>query len=595
VPSVLVLQWIEAANAVKNAYEAEFGWSFEIITNTTVATRKTKSSESVVKNLKYIHSLRKAAFWIVSAAEARKALNDSHLYVVPFRIYDELSENTEGRYSSPNPPTILKTIVCSATPESFSTKTERQPNHPVRMVFNGNYKKSQHDHVAKLRLIATASWLHSLVYMSLGHLMPKAIQVVRLKRRGVSLSGMHCNNDLELKCLDDLLMAVIRGAACSATIPAAAVDKQLEVLHEIKHIFEDGDGDDAKASESSLVTRLNAQRQIMEAKVKQMDTFIARPGEVSSEYRTAISTKRRSYINIVRFFSTILGALETGVEDPVTMETIEENDMVILPCCTSIFARSTIKKLPFNRCPLCKQSLGGGLLSASSSIGILRGSNDSDNDGDGDDSAGKKRSYEDAFHNEDEDDEDEDQLNQTMRKRLNQLDLTTGVQSCVEVVNELINTHVKKQHVKMKMTNRSAASASSSYEESYTGFRVLFCYYKSSIYQSQGDVITTNKLFEQLLLKTKLHSASEISHLKQSQKLVAEYKDVDSQNRALIINLSEHSNSLEGLDLQNTNAVVLDQVYSTSSSSTVAQALGRAIRPSLDTNGEDKTLVILTR
>ena len=550
VPDTVLGQWIETANSVKEGMKREFNYDFEVWVKVgKLKKRQKKFPNGVDCNMAAAHALGRPILWLVRA-EPESVTNTirSHpniSYVT--RIYDEGTQNCEPR-SHGEESLPLKCMFLQADVSRLTDMTHGVPRHPVRIALNNdNFNPSNRLHSAVFVISSLPSWLRKLIWMGMCKQMPSGIRQYSLGVRFKTLAGLISGSDLNLTGLDALLSKFLDCTGVGGGYMSA--DVRIDLLARCKLMLTKPPDSDADVDDG-IVTRLKNAR----------DEHIRAANALAATNNPTFDQERRALGVFRRLFDQLLLVLdrEEGdeLECPVDKEPIPPGKMVILKCCSNIMNKDNMCRC-YGRCPQCRAPMED-VLEVDEATSLI------------DDAAAQtERSMQDEREAQQKRDDELAAAQEALQR------VQSGVEGREDVLDARIKECVKESHPSVFDYISILCNALIDWKHNC---RILFCF---RMYDPENNIRKSMRVTtEQVTSRCPRLKNDQIGFVKKRGKqAVSEFKQVDDKPRVLLINLSKSSSSLEGIDLNDTDMVILDKTSGYLSPGVLVQAIGRAMRP----------------
>ena len=187
---------------------------------------------------------------------------------------------------------------------------------------NGLYNEVHEalQHFCKMRQFAAPEFLRCLMSDGVQQQMPEALDVLRLSLRGGTLAAVATGTDILTISLPDLASGLLENVSATVRDNVKAIFGKAEALGQEDIL-------------SGLGTYLEA-----------MPVYTM----YDNQAKMAVERLR------VRMQEVLSGKLP---ECPILFKEIEKENIRILKCCTGVLHAEALAKLPFNRCPFCREPL----------------------------------------------------------------------------------------------------------------------------------------------------------------------------------------------------------------------------------------------
>ena len=258
-----------------------------------------------------------------------------------------------------------------------------------------------------------------------------------------------------------------------------------------------------------------------------------------------------------RILSTF-GDDEEPLEDPMTLEIMDRKNMCILPCCSSIMDRNNLDMCN-GRCPVCRAPLrNDAVLSVDAATEMI------------DSAAG---AAEEARAREEEEKRKAEEEEAAARDAMTRVD--PDARGNNRVFERRIRDCVKQSLPGIFDYLSVILNATMDWK---SNCRILICF---SMYDPENDIGKSMRgTCAQITSRCPRMRRDQIGFVKRRGKhSVSSYKTIDDKPRVLLINTAHGSNSLEGLDLNDTDLVIMDKTQGYLQPGVLTQAIGRAMRP----------------
>mgnify|MGYP001178831549 CR=1 FL=1 len=530
VPEQLIEQWAHTLRAVQTAME-EKQMGFDVWEGLGVLQRKgrgPKGQRGIRRTLTVAHEHTKAQgrplFWLVKASteSATQTLRDAPHLSFAYRIFDECSTRTEPRQSAKESEP-MRDIICQATIGRLARATESTPRHPLRKALGSSYSVRDPAHASIFHLTSVPNWLRLMMGRSMRALMPAGLRCLHLKIKIQSMSGRLLKSDLTITCLDDLLRAVLRSTGDTSSFTTEEIASLMERCKVL-----------LSSAETPIHTRLVAAAADATAALEKLPALAPDPtAEMQIAYRP-IAHQKRINNAMKRLFDKLAQSVnhESPPICPISEEPIAPEDVAIFFCCTTPFDKRYSNYLN-NNCPNCGVNLGGRLLMASAAIGALTSQ------------PPKPPPTRPTFVG------DEDAL----VAALHESKASTFISSIKAVIATV------EDFLRFKPN----------------GARILLAFACQDHWDGTHETAKTRRTL--LDAVPSLRSVDAVTS--KGHDAVSRFVTPSDENRALVINTSCSSVSLEGLDLWNADLIVLDKCGAGRylRTETIVQAIGRVLRP----------------
>ena len=560
VPEELMPQWETAAREVSDVYEREFGKGYHVWVGKDCVTRRSKDAEGRKRVLSVAHKLtvetNMALVWILKAdsVSSRAALRDAPGLAVWYRIYDEMTGRggTEPKNTNEAASCCVHTLILNATMPALQGSTDKQPNHPLRLALKGQNLTLRHPkHAAIVTLCSSPAWLRRMQGDFMAPHMPSGIQKIALRVKVRSLAGKLSGHGSDMLITDTrsmleqmLQVDVLGGDARRALLQRCVTMLEYSegggsVHSKIEAALEDATRElDAVPRPVTLPER-NASSDISDGEYARIE---AERGEVSQRNH-ANKQKGLVLATMVRLFQRLQEAVcgDPRPDCPVTLEPIPVEFTCILPCCSGMIDKRVVARLG-NNCPLCRKPLGE-ILRVTKAVEAM--------------AAGPEARSSASARGEGPAAIPEGDSEALVAAYTATAGLSCG--SSLEAVSVALNLALQWKP---------------------RGLRVLLCFTINAY--SETDERSRLGDTRRLIMQT-VAGLDSVEAIARNTNHLANYKDVSVKtNQVLFINTSTGSNSLAGHDLGNTDLVLFDNMANQRgqiSSSTIVQAIGRAMRP----------------
>ena len=547
-------QWSKTAHAVQAAMRDQLGMDFIIWTGIHKLKRKSKldpiGKEGTLKDAHELcTSSNKAMLWLVpaktdSAKKTLRATDSNHLHV-PIRIYDEMSCRTEPK-SAGRESWVMKNVIVQATVERLERATSNQKAHPLRKALSGyNLDPQNSDHAAKFHLLTAPDWLRWLVSIGMQSLMPAGIRKITMKVRMQSLSAIVNKSDMNITSLDELLNAMLNSQNANYTEMTATQRK--EFLGRCRGIL------DAAAQEQDTTIHSRLAAAIHD--LKSVEEALPPPAQPTApgvpialhliNANRDIERERKILACMIRVLTKLSEAVcvDPPPECPISMEEIPPEKVAIFACCTNLF-NVDFTSMIGNKCPMCRASISNRIIKATTAIGALV------------------------------EETKTPEADATGPSTVNEHELVGDEANLVERLSDVADKY------KFTMASKAVAKTVKEFLRfKPRGARILLAYSCYDDHHTNDPTHRTRTLLKQDV--PELDSVMAIH--KKHPEVIERFTNTDDQNRVLIINTSDGSASLEGLDLWNTDLVIIDRLGGSFrlTPSKIVQTVGRAMRPQL--------------
>ena len=559
VPANLMTQWKKTAVSVKAGMEREFGSSFEIHLGATSWDLKSAHEFAVTHNT--------AVLWLLTGNvdNVRRATRTCPNISYLTKIYDESVKVGEPREKAES--TALKTMILQATVARLNLSTQSAPHHPLRRALEDrNFSERDKGCSGMFALCALPSWMRRMLWMGMAQLMPSGIRQYTVEVTFCTMATRLQVSEVNLAGLDALLDAVMNRSGVRffpGTDPAAQRRNLRDQCKEMLMKPPESEADRA----GGILARIGHARDTQ----IELHRALGEDPEFEAE-RVAHSAFRR-------VFDNILGALDTTepLECPVSLEEIKKEDICILPCCAAIIDRTSVPHCN-DRCPMCRKPMDADtVLGVAATTEMI------------DDAATR---HEDKVR---EEREAKEKQEREERERLSRIvDVRDGVQGNEGELDKRIRRCVDDTHPSVWDYIGIVLNALVDWKPSC---RVLLAYCQIDLTRDRDIDPRVSSAEEKRKLNRERRVAAKdgvrakllercprlasvgFTKDETNRKAVEEYKTVDGCPRVLIIDTALGSNSLVGLDLMDTDMVILDRTSGCLGTGELTQAIGRAMRP----------------
>ena len=554
-------QWSKTADAVRVAMSEELDMDFIIWKGTHKLKRKTKTDPGVDGTLKDAHELtlteNKPLLWLVYAKteSAKKTVRAAPKLHIPIRMYDEMNCRTEPK-SEGYESRVLRNVIVQATVERLETSTRNQKAHPLRKALGGqNFNPFDLSHAAIFHLATAPDWLRLMVSQGMRPLMPEGIRKVTLKVRLQSLAARVNKSDMNITSLEELLNSML----ASVNVTAMSNGQRMAFLDRCRGIL--GQTAPAPGQEGMPIhARLGAARGEIQSdhdalppEPRAPAPGVPIPQAELDAYRD-ISRQKRILTCMLRMLGNLRAAVcvDPPPECPITLCDIPKECVGIFSCCTNLFDVRATDQLS-DRCPMCNAELDNRIIKATTAIGALieapqlpppaAATATASGAGPSGEGGGEPLRVGDAKHL-------VDRLTSVTAKKT----FTMSSKAVIETMREFLCFKPR-------------------------GARILLAF-SCAGQNGNGGMDGTYRMRQ--LLRDSIPGLDSVQTVRTNDASAAEaFEKDDHTNRVLFINTSDTSASLEGLDLWNTDVVIIDRLAGGNgvSSAKIVQAVGRAMRP----------------
>lgn len=559
IPEQLIHQWEKTAEAVHAAMEKQHGLGFHIWSGLSKIQRSTKRNPGGIERTLMVansmcESTGRALLWIVPATTvaSKHVLRSYPKIAVAVRLYDECSKRTEPK-SKAYESFVMKNVIIQATVERLETATRAQSEHPLRKALGGeDFDSKKSRHAAIFHLLTAPDWLRLMLSEGMHSLMPSGIRKVSLKVRLQSLAARVNSSDINITSLDELLAAMLKSAGSNRT--KMQPHQKRDFLARCSGILGQSKSDDKGVT---IHARLGAALADINCVVQAMPsppqrTHIDVPVPEAEIVAYADIENEKQVMNVmIRMLTNLSTAVcvDPAPECPITMEEIPAEFVGIFPCCTNLF--DVRHKDALNgKCPMCRAPLLGVIVASQAVDVIVQGSTQKTN----------------PVHEEQRELEnvvgDEPALVERLSKMATETKFTTASGAVAETIRQYLSFKSKGARILLAFTCR----------------------------WNEDENDGTQKTRELLLADVPaLTSVLAINRKKSS--VVENFVVNDDSNRVLVINTGSASSSLEGLDLHNTDLIIIDRLLPGHlTAGKIVQTIGRAMRPQAKHGKESTTM-----
>lgn len=559
IPDPLMNQWEATANDVKAGFERDLGLTFDIWIGTTQYIRGTSKKMGVDKTLALAHSLNKPIIWIMKAhpSSADKSIRSSpHLHYF-CRVYDEMTQATEKRSAAPESIPVRQVILIATVPKLEDT-TNRQRRHPLSLALRGeSYSSRNIEHAAIFRQASIPSILRELVCEGIGRTMPVGVHVNRISIKCGTLSGRLTRSDLNFQTLDQILTQLLTTAGCGPHR-----DEFKPMLVQVERVLA------PQADGEAIVDRLRRALTSTDETILNLtppvpprlpDGSLSAPCPPEPPELSAYKALKRVLTKLQNALFGKLGEDGEIPTDPITFEEIEPKDVSVLFCCTQIISKQSLETLRAHgqRCPLCRQPNPTSFALSSTLEELSKqpvcvpvkmevdGSCTSDSDTEEDTPLSKRHS----------------KVGDEARLIAFFSDLGTSQEqfsTSFVPITQMVNAQ-------LDFAPRS---------------RILLAYY---IGYNSGENEFSSAVRTSQLIKNACPRLDWCQGLnKRNPSAMQEFESADGGARMLLINLSDTSDSLVGINLGKADLLIMDASSRAISPSTLEQLQGRIMRPQVE-------------
>ena len=571
IPQQLMPQWEKTANAVTLAMESQMGIGFHVWVGLNKLQRASKADPlGKERTLKEAHELctgtNKAMLWLVPAKteSAKKTVRAAPHLHIPIRIYDEMSARTEPKSKLPES-RVMKNVIVQATVQRLETGTRAQSEHPLRKALGGlDFEAGKTSHAAVFHLLTAPDWLRLMVSKGMGATMPSGIRKVCLKVRLQSLAARVNHTDMNITSLDELLHAMLNNANTQHVLSDV---QRREFLERCRRILgasapPEGEAGDQGEQGNSIHARLQAALGELKSLLDAIPPAPQPPAPGVPIPQAEIAAyqdferEKHTLNTMIRMLTNLSDAVcvDPPPECPITMDDIPPEHVGIFPCCTNLFDARYKDQIPSNTCPMCRAPLRG-VIAASQAIDALvdkpkpkplpkPAAAGSPSGG-----AAANPSLID----------DEPRLLERFKTMERKTKFTASSKAVAKVVREYLRFKPR-------------------------GARILLAFACRAV---DGDENEATRKTRDLLMADVSELTSVMAVHRRRPEIVEDFTTDDDSNRVLVINTNDRSASLEGLDLWNTNMVIIDRLdmghrYGGLDAAKIVQTIGRAMRPQVN-------------
>jgi hypothetical protein len=293
-----------------------------------------KGNKDPHQSLQDAYESGKPVIWILPMeSDSMHVVRKSSHICYAVRIFDELNMPMRSRYDQPES-IALFSYITQATIDSLEKCTKGAPRAPLRLAFGtdfapmskakyfmkySGYKEAEEclTCFCKLRQFAAPEFLRRLVADAVQAFMPRGLAVHRISLRARTLQALATGSDMVKLSLPDLAAQILGDRVGN------------EVRKRVKEIF-----GAAEVAESEVI-------------LKELDAELEKMPMLTMQDNNAKQALLRLQSRMSDIFS---GALPSC---PVTLETIPRERVRILKCCTAVMDSESIPCCK-NRCPLCR-------------------------------------------------------------------------------------------------------------------------------------------------------------------------------------------------------------------------------------------------
>ena len=471
-----------------------------------------------------------------------------------FSLLDFLRNATGATPERPSTPTV----------ERLQRATRAQTEHPLRKALAGiDFDASCTHHAAAFHLLTAPDWLRLMVSKGMASTMPSGIRKVSLKVRLQSLAARFNSSDMNITSLDELLEAMMKNAGANYTAMTNAQRKEfLDRCRAILGQTAPKPGEDGSMSDEE--TTIHSRLQAALKELQEVHAALPKPPQpagpglpipqpILDAYKD-IDREKRILACMIRMLSNLSDAVcvDPPPECPISMDDIPPHKVGIFPCCTQLFNVDYKDQLN-DKCPMCRAPLRGVIVATQAIDALVEAPKPPPAPANGAGPSGASPHAAPAD------------------KAL--------VGDEPKLIERLENIAATK---KFTMTSKAVAKTVREFLRfKPNGARILLAF---SCRNNQGDdegngngTLRTRELL--MADVPELHSVAAVH--KKRPEVTKAFTTADDRNRVLIINTADGSASLEGLDLWNTDLVIIDRLAGEANltPAKIVQTIGRAMRP----------------
>ena len=543
VPPPMVKHWFDTSVALATTF-GQNAW----ITWSGVAPLQ-RASKNVVgikrilpEAIKLTRERKCALFWVMEAntkssfAATRTAPN----FCIPFRIVDEGTglRHIEPRNLDPESK-YLKTIICNATLEQLTDRTTYQSKHPLRVALNNeNLNLDDPGHCALLRMITVPSWMRLAVAQSLAPMMPQGILKISMRVRVTSLSGRLKKTDMIISSTDELIRGLVLQSCGSTTMAQeklALEEKCRAILHR------------AVPSVSIAEGLANAIEQVAEDRGalpeitwKPLDEERSELREEDRQYWRDLERQYRAYTNMERLFKQLHDAIagDPPPECPVTLEPIAPENVCLCPHCAALLDREVTNRLA--KCPCCRAHWNEGVVSACQLASVMASA------------------------------EAEAEVPDKEAPIAAPNDLASLIQAYKTASNDKCGSSLDAVVKSIRIALRYKPK----------GMRILLCcsVYGEADHSDEARNEQANTLKMRDFIRAACPELTSVQAIGKGGNNLAAYQFQDSHNRVLVVDTSQGSTTMAGLNLQMTDLLIFDRLEREMHTARLVQSIGRIMR-----------------